>query len=168
MASKDYRYKEIQAVMPPKMVWAIVALLLVVTGLFGYIYVAQEFLGRPVDENSVPTHWALIIFIATALLTYYVSRLKILTRVDDTSLTMSLGVIGKRQFSLESIQSVRDYDGNPAADFLGYGYRIGIKQTGYIGREEKAITLKIQDQKRELVITTANPEELKNAIKPGE
>ncbi|AOE50324.1 hypothetical protein KS2013_1614 [Kangiella sediminilitoris] len=150
--------------MPKKIIIAIVVLLVIVMGLFAYIYISQEFLGKPVGENSIESHWALVIFVVTAILTYYVSRLKILTRVDDKNLTMSLGVIGKRQFALDSIQSVKDYEGNPAADFLGYGYRIAIKQTGYIGRGEQAITLKIQNHKRELVITTDNPEELKKAL----
>lgn len=166
MAVTPYTFQETQAMMPPKVVRIVIILLLIILGLFGYTYVAQEFLGRPVGQNSIPTHWALVIFIATALLTFYVSRLKIITRVNDQVLTMSLGVIGKRKFPLDTILSVRDYEGNPAADFLGYGYRIAIKQTGYIGRAQKAVILKLKDQKRELVITTEKPEELKQALQP--
>ncbi|RDX36396.1 hypothetical protein DZA50_04860 [Kangiella sp. HD9-110m-PIT-SAG07] len=168
MTSKDTVYRETQAVMPSKIIAAIVVLLLIVTGLFAYIYISQEFLGREVGENSIASHWALIIFIATALLTFYVSRLKIITRVDNNELVMSLGVIGKRKFPLDTIQTIRDYEGNPAADFLGYGYRIAIKQTGYIGRAEQAVSLKFKDEKRELVITTETPEELKKTLKKPE
>ncbi|GAA4363933.1 hypothetical protein [Kangiella marina] len=168
MTAKNFVFRETQSVMPPKMIAAIVLLLLVVTGLFAYIYISQEFFGRPVGEHSIDSHWALIIFSATALLTVYVSRLKIITRVDEEKLTMSLGVIGKRKFLLDTIQDAKVYEGNAAADFLGYGYRIAIKQTGYIGRAEKAVTIKIRDHKRELVITTEQPKDLLKALKPDE
>ncbi|GAA4349603.1 DUF6141 family protein [Kangiella taiwanensis] len=166
MATKHYTFQENQAMMPTKIIVVIVTLLVLLMGLFGYMYIAQEFLGKPVGENALPAPWALAIFIVTGLLTFYVSRLKIITRVTDDVLTMSLGVIGKRKFPLETIEAVKDYEGNPAADFLGYGYRIAIKQTGYIGRAEQAVTLKINGQKRELVITTEKPEELKQALQP--
>ncbi len=168
MPKSHYRYQEIQPMMPPKMITVVIVLLVVVMGLFGYMYIAQEFLNKPVGENALPATWALVIFVGTALLTYYVSRLKITTRVNDDMLTMSLGVIGKRKFPLDSILSVETYGGNPAADFLGYGYRIAIKQTGYVGRAEHAVLLTLQDQKRGLVITTERPEELTKALKPDE
>ena len=142
MPKNKYRYQEIQPMMPPKMIAAAIVLLIIVMGLFGYMYIAQEFLDQPVGGNALPATWALVIFVGTALLTYYVSRLKITTRVSNDTLTMSLGVIGKRKFPLDSISSIEVYEGNPAADFLGYGYRIAIKQTGYIGRAEHAICLK--------------------------
>lgn len=164
MAVTPYTFQETQAMMPPKVVRIVIILLLIILGLFGYTYVSQEFLGRPVGENSIPTHWALVIFIATALLTFYVSRLKIITRVDDRVLTMSLGVIGKRKFPLDTILSVKDYEGNPAADFLGFGYRIGMKQTGYIGRAPDAIKIEFNNGQRALVVTTCFPQELKQSL----
>ena len=165
MGSKHIRFREIQGVMPKKMLWLVVIFMILIMGLFGGIYIFQEFLGREVGENSIPTGWALVIFIATALLIYYISRLKIVTRVDEKQLTMSLGVIGKRRFRLDSIEQINDYAGSPAAGFLGYGYRIGIKQTGYIGRAEQAIELILKGEKRGLVITTNRPQELKDALK---
>jgi hypothetical protein len=166
MQKTQYRFQESQGLMPKKMLVAIVILLFVVMGLFTYIYISQEFFNKAVGENSIESHWALIIFIATALLTFYVSRLKIITQVSDTALMMSLGVLGKRKFPLESIETVSNYEGNPAADFLGFGYRIGIKQTGYVGRADSAIVLKLKDQKRDLVITTQQPDELTIALTP--
>lgn len=167
MAARHFKYRETQGVMPKKMLWLVVILMIVIMGLFGGIYISQEFLGREVGENSIPTGWALVIFIVTALLIYYISRLKIVTRVNEQQLIMYLGVIGKRKFPLDSIEQINDYDGSPAVGFLGYGYRIGIKQIGYIGRAEQAIELILKNEKRALVITTNRAQELKDALKPS-
>ena len=164
MPKSHYRYQEIQPMMPPKMIAAAIVLLVIVMGLFGYMYIAQEFLEQPVGENALPATWALVIFVGTALLTYYVSRLKITTRVSNDTLTMSLGVIGKRKFPLDSISSIEVYEGNPAADFLGYGYRIAIKQTGYIGRAPDAVKIEFINGQRALVVTTDSPQKLKQSL----
>lgn len=167
MADKQLRYKETQAMMPSVILKLVILMLLIIMGLFGYMYIAQEFLELQVGENALPASWALIILLATALLTYYVSRLNIVTKVDDHKLSMSLGVIGKRSFPLNKIHSVEPYIGNSAKDFLGYGYRIAIKQTGYVGRAKHAVLLKFVDEKQGLVITTNQPEGLMKALKPN-
>ena len=166
MPKTTYAYQEVQPMMPTKMIAVAIVLLVIVMGLFGYMYIAQVFFEQAVGENALPASWALVIFLATALLTYYVSRLKIMIKVDDEYLTIGLGVIGKKRFRLNRIQSASVYEGNPAVDFLGYGYRIGLKRVGYVGRAEQAVSLKLQDESRDLVITTEDAEAFLKALKP--
>ncbi|GAA0199151.1 hypothetical protein GCM10009123_03100 [Kangiella japonica] len=164
MADKKYRYQETQAMMPPTVIKLVVLMLFIVMGLFGYMYIAQEFLELPVGENALPPSWALVIFILTALLTYYVSNLKINIKVDDNELVLSLGVVGKRAYPLNKIRTVKKYEGNPAKDFLGYGYRVGLNRLGYIGRAQDAVSITFEHLKRDLIITTKDIEALSHSL----
>ncbi|PXF63174.1 YdbT family protein [Kangiella spongicola] len=165
MADKQFRYKETQAMMPPMVIKLVILMLIIIMGLFGYMYIAQEFLELEVGENALPPLWALAIFILTALLTYYVANLKINIKVDDRDLMLGLGVIGKRSFPLDKIRSVELYEGSPAKDFLGYGYRVGLKKLGYVGRAPEAIAITFEHFKRTLVVTTKDPEALIKSLK---
>ncbi|MCW9027371.1 MAG: hypothetical protein OQJ80_00425 [Kangiella sp.] len=157
-------YFEKQPIMPKKLILAVTILLVFLSALFGYSFYEQEFLGKPVPANGIASHWALLICAITALVAWYVSKIAIITKVEDEYLFVSLGKFGKTKVALKDIESVEDKEGNLAAEFLGYGYRIKLKQLGYIGRGKSAIELRIKDQKRTLVITTDNASSLKEAL----
>lgn len=158
------KYYEKQPIMPKKLIVAVTILLVFLSALFGYSFYEQEFLGKPVPENGIASHWALLICAVTALVAWYVSKIAIIIRIEGEHLYASLGKFGKTKVALKDIESVEDKKGNPAAEFFGYGYRVKLKQLGYIGRGKEAIELKIKNQKRALVITTDNASSLKEAL----
>ncbi|MHC9511133.1 hypothetical protein [Kangiella sp. M94] len=158
-------YYESQPVMPKKLLVAVAVILIFLSALFGYSFYEQEFLDKPVSPNGIPSHWALLICAVTALVAWYVSKIAIILRVEGEHLYASLGKFGKTKVALKDIESVEDKKGNPAAEFFGYGYRVKLKQLGYIGRGKEAIELKIKDQKRTLVLTTDNASSLKEALR---
>lgn len=158
-------YYESQPIMPKKLMVVVTILLVFLSALFGYSFYEQEFMDKPVPANAIASHWALLICAVTALVAWYVSKIAIITKVEDEHLFVSLGKFGKTKVALKDIESVEDKKGNPATEFLGYGYRVKLKQLGYIGRGKEAIELRIKNQKRALVITTDNASSLKEALK---
>ncbi len=158
------KYFEKQLIMPKKLMLAVTILLVFLSALFGYSFYEQEFLGKPVPETGIAGHWALLICAVTAFVAWYVSKIAIITKVEEDTLYVSLGKFGKTRVELKDIESVEDKKGNPAAEFLGYGYRVKLKQLGYVGRGKEAIEIKIKGQKRTLVITTDNASSLKEAL----
>lgn len=161
------KYYESQPIMPKKLMILVAILLVFLSALFGYSFYEQEFLDEPVPANAIASHWALLICVVTALVAWYVSKIAIITKVDGEHLFVSLGKFGKTKIALKDIESIEDKKGNPAAEFFGYGYRVKLKQLGYIGRGKEAIKLKVKDQKRTLVLTTDNASSLKEALQPN-
>ncbi|NVK22736.1 MAG: hypothetical protein HWD86_09480 [Kangiellaceae bacterium] len=160
------KYHESQQVMPQWVLLAVVAINVGLFLLFAYIFYSQTVLEKPFGEKPISSEMALLLCLLVGLIIYFVYRLRIRIKVTDQELLVNLGSwVGKKNIKLTDIEQVTDYVGNPAADFLGFGYRFGLKQTGFVGRPKEAIVLDIKGQTRQLVITTNNPEKLKSALR---
>lgn len=140
------KYYEKQLIMPKKLMLAVTILLVFLSALFGYSFYEQEFLDKPVPETGIAGHWALLICALTAFVAWYVSKIAIITKVEEDTLYVSLGKFGKTKVELKDIESVEDKKGNPAAEFLGYGYRVKLKQLGYVGRGRRLLKLRLKDR----------------------
>lgn len=159
------KYFESQPIMPKKLMTVIIAFLVIIALMYGYMFYEQAILGKSSPDNAIDSHWVLIICLVTALVSWYVSTINIITRIEEGDLHLSIGAFGKTRIALSDIESVTNKEGNPAKEFLGFGYRIRANKLGYVGRGKGAIEIKAKGQKRLIVVTTDNVSSLKEALK---
>lgn len=158
------QYFETQPIMPKKLMTVITVFLVIIALMYGYMFYEQAVLGKPSPDNAIESHWVLIICLITALVSWYVSKIQIITKIDDGYLYLSIGAFGKTKIALSDIEKVSFKLGNPAKEFLGFGYRIKPDKLGYIGRGKEAIEITAKGEKRVITVTTDNASSLKEAI----
>lgn len=158
------QYFESQPIMPKKLMTVITAFLIIIALMYGYMFYEQAILGKTSPDNAIDSHWVLIICLITALVSWYVSKIQIITRIDEGYLYLSIGAFGKTKIALSDIENVSFKLGNPAKEFLGFGYRIKANKLGYIGRGKEAIEITAKGEKRTITVTTDSASSLKEAL----
>ena len=158
------QYFETQPIMPKKLMTVITVFLVIIALMYGYMFYEQAILGKTSPDNAIDSHWVLIICVITALVAWYVSKIQIITKIDEGHLYLSIGAFGKTKIALNDIEKVSFKLSNPAKEFLGFGYRIKPDKLGYIGRGKEAIEITAKGEKRTITVTTDNASSLREAL----
>lgn len=146
--------------------WAGVAALNI---LFIYAIIQQVFLGKPFGDKPAPDLVLILVGLAFLWLLFFLSRIKLRTRITDTGIYYRFSPFHSKEKQIEWHELkdayIRQY--NSLHEYGGWGIRYGSKKTGRAlntsGSSNRGLQLQFNDGNL-LLIGTKRPDEIQLII----
>ena len=146
----------------------LIALMLVMAGVFGYGFIQQLVFGipwgdRPVSDGALLLTGSAILLFSGALI-YIFCTLRLITEVRDTALHVRFYPFRTKVIDFNNITSCSARRYKPLSEYGGWGIKYGRSGWAYNILGEWGVQLVLKDGKR-ILIGSQRADELERAIK---
>jgi hypothetical protein len=135
------RFHEAQRLRPPRFGWLVAFPPALLTALA----IAQRWAGHPLGPHPLSDRRLAATSIFLWLVYIWLSRVQLVTDIDDEAVTVRLSGLGRRhQIPLASITSASVVAFNAETDFGGRGFRAVPVGRAYVARSGRGVRLELQ------------------------
>ncbi|MGB0861357.1 MAG: hypothetical protein ACPG19_01425 [Saprospiraceae bacterium] len=144
--------------------WWIMAIPILLIGVFAYGIFQQEVMDIPFGNQPAPS-WLIVLFMFIPIgLLWFFWSLKLTTKITNEMIIIDFGILGKKQIKLSDIKTAAVVTYSPLKDYGGWGLRVGTNGTAYNVAGKIGLQIDLKKGKR-IMIGTQSEEILKPIIK---